>query len=189
MTKPPKRKTRIIAVLVILLGLIFASVGGGVTYFSYAFSLTAVATSGVVTDVEVNWSSNGSNSSSSPTYKPTISFLDNSGVKQRAQTFLSSSSYNYPIGTKLRILYNSENPSSMRIDSWFALWGFGLIFLIIGVFIMLGGLIFLLVASRAKAEQPPPENISNGPSPAQKKADYSYSSETPKKRAPTIRRR
>ncbi|HIP24481.1 MAG TPA: DUF3592 domain-containing protein [Rhodobacteraceae bacterium] len=185
MAKPSKRAARIIPVLVVLFGLVFATVGGGLTYFSYTFSQTAISTSGVVTDIEVNWSSNSSSSSSSPTYKPTISFFDKSGTEQSAQTFLSSSSYNYPIGTKLRILYNPENPSSLRIDSWFALWGFGLIFLMTGLLIMLGGVIFFVVASRAKARQPIAEGAATP-----KKPDYSYSSsDAPEKRTPTVRRR
>ncbi|NOR63853.1 MAG: DUF3592 domain-containing protein [Rhodobacteraceae bacterium] len=186
MAKPKKQKTRIIAILVVLFGLIFTATGGGLTVFSYTFSQVAVATSGNVVDIEVNWSSSSSGNSSAPTYKPTISFFDKNGTEQRAQTFLSSSSYNYPIGTKLNILYNPENPSSLRIDSWFALWGFGLIFLTIGLLIMLGGGIFFVATKRTKAGQPTPETA---PSTA-KKPDYSYSSsDAPEKRAPTVRRR
>ncbi len=186
MTKSSKKKSRIVAILIVLFGLIFASIGGGFTYFSYSFSQIAVSTSGVVTDIEVNWSSSGSGSSSSPTYKPTISFFDQNSTEQRAQTFLSSSSYNYPIGAKLRILYNPENPSSMRIDSWFALWGFGLIFLVVGLLVMLGGMVFFYFAKGAKAGQP----ATSAAAPTPKKPDYSYSSsDAPEKRTPTVRRK
>ena len=171
-------------IFIIILGLIFIASGGGLTYSSYAFSKTAVSTSGIVTHVEVNWSSNSSGSgAASPTYKPTISFFDKSGAPQSAQTYLSSSAYDYPVGTKLRVLYTPEDPSHLRLDNWFALWGFGLIFLGVGALIFIGGVAFLKVAKKVK-DQP------DLPSAPVKKADYSYSStdETEKPR-PTIRRK
>lgn len=189
MAKSSKQKNRIIALLVVLFGLIFAATGGGLTFYAYTFSKTAIPTSGVVVDMEVSWSSSGSSSnSSSPTYKPTISFFDQNGTAQRAQTFLSSSGYNYPMGTKLNILYNPDKPSSLRIDSWFAVWGFGLIFLVIGVFIMAGGAIFAIFAKRRKEEPLPAKPTETRAK--KKKPDYSYSSsENPDKRPPTVRRK
>ena len=182
MAKSNKKGLRFAIIFVGLLGLIFATVGGGLTYNSYKFSQTALSTSGVVTHVEVNWSSNSSGSgSSTPTYQPTISFTDKNGAPQSAQTYLSSSGYNYPIGTKLRILYTPEDPNNMRLDNWFALWGFGLIFLVVGMLALIGGVVFFRVSKKAKDQ-------SEAPSVPREKTDFSYSSnETPS--TPTIRRK
>ncbi len=180
-----KKVFRWSGIFIILLGLIFIASGGGLSYSSYKFARTAVSTSGVVTHVEVNWSSNSSSSggSPSPTYKPTISFFDKSGLPQSAQTYLSSSAYDYPIGTKLRILYTPEDPSHMRLDHWFALWGFGLIFLGVGIIMFIGGVAFLKVSKKVK-DQP------DAPDEAKKTTQYSYSSaEEPEKSRSTIRRK
>jgi len=186
MTTKTKNKRNIVGIVVIIMGLIFATIGGGFTVFSYTFSQTALATSGVVTDIEVNWSSSSNSSSSSPTYKPTISYFDQNGAEQSAQTFLSSSGYNYRIGTKLQILYNPEDPSSIRIDSWFALWGFGLIFFVVGLLTMCGGVVLFFFANRGKNQ--PKESRAKTRRP--KRPDYSYSSSDQyEKRPPTVRRK
>jgi len=185
MAKSNKKTLRLAGIFIVLLGFIFAASGGGLTYFSYTFSQTAIPTSGVVTHVEVNWSSNSNGGGSSPTYKPTISFFDNNGTQQSAQTYLSSSSYDYPIGTKLQILYRADDPSSMRLNNWFALWGFGLIFFGVGLLTIFGGIMFFVVSNKAKPQSDAPDAAAE---PKVSKA-YSYSSaDESEKRAPTIRR-
>ena len=115
------------------------------------------------TDIEVNLPS-GSNSGG-PTFKPTLRYIDQTGPPRSGQTFLASSRYNYAIGAKLPILFNPANPGSLRMDSWFSLWGFSLIFLITGLLIMAGGAA-LWVFDRKKQPRPctqmkrPPKNRS-----------------------------
>ena len=180
-----KKILRWFGIFVVLLGLVFTAVGGGLSYASYSFTRTAVPTSGVVTDVEVNISSNstrsGSGGATSFTYRPTISFFDKKGNPHKAQTYLSTSGYNYPVGTKLRIFYNPDDPGQLRLDNWFALWGFGLIFLVLGLFFLIGGLLFLKFSKKAKAQ---PADTGESKEPAR----FSYSSQDTSP-GPTIRRR
>lgn len=180
MAKQKTSNRRIWGVIVMVFGLIFATIGGGLTFVAYDFSTRAIATSGIVTNVEVNLpSSTSSGGTGGPTYKPTFSFIDQNGTPQSGQTFLSSSSYNYAIGTKLRILYDPQSPSSLRMDSWFALWGFNLIFLVTGLLILAGGATLWAFGGK-KASMPE--------TPIAQKPDYSYSSDdTPQ--SPTVRRK
>ena len=181
MAKKKTANRRIWSILLLLLGLIFTTIGGGLTYVAYDFSTRAIATSGMVTDIEVNLpSSTSSGGTGGTTYKPTLRYIDQNGTAQSGQTFLSSSSYNYAIGTKLPILYDPATPGSLRMDSWFALWGFNLIFLFVGLLIMAGGAaLWRFGGKKASADEP---------TPAAPKPDFSYSSnESPRK--PTIRRR
>lgn len=186
-----KLSGRAAGIFVLIFGLVFATIGGGFSYFSYTFAQTAIATSGIVTDVSVKRSSS-SDGSSSVTYQPTISFTDQNGTSHSAQTFLSSSSYNYAIGTKVRILYNPSDPSSMRLDSWFALWGFGLIFHSVGLVTILIGLFVFRKSKSRSASQIEPDTAVDSTS--QKAANFSYSSNTSNEaeraseRPPTVRR-
>jgi len=184
MAKTKTSNRRIWGVILLVFGLIFATIGGGLTYVAYDFSTRAIATSGVVTDIEVNLpSSTNSGGTGGPTYKPTLRYIDQNGLPQSGQTFLSSSSYNYAIGTKLRILYDPANPGSLRMDSWFALWGFNLIFLVTGLLIMAGGAALWLYGGQKPAQ---PEAADAAPS--AKKTDFSYSSRD-EPQTPTVRRK
>ncbi len=183
---------RIAAIFLLLFGLVFAVIGGAFNWFSYDFSKNAIATTGIVIDMEVSRSSGSGASSGGPTYKPTIGFIDQSGVKRSGQTFLSSSSYNYNLGAQVAILYDTRNPTSLRIDSWFALWGFGLIFLVVGLATMTGGVVLTRVTKRRAAMASAP----TGAEPVteiEAKPQYSYRASAPKKTAakrdPTVRRR
>ena len=106
-----------------ILGLIFLVGGAILTYLSYDFINNALPASGRVTSVEVITSDD------SVSYKPTIRFLDWQGRKHSGQTFISSSSYNFDINDNVDILYDTRNPKSLRMDTWFATWGFGIIFM------------------------------------------------------------
>ncbi len=184
MAKKKTSNRRIWGIIIMVFGLIFATIGGGLTYVAYDFSTRAIATSGVVTNIEVNLpSSTSSGGTGDTTYKPTLRYTDQNGQPQSGQTFLSSSSYNYPIGTKIPILYDPATPGSLRMDSWFALWGFNLIFLITGLLIMAGGATLWIYGSQKPA---PPEAEDQTPTP--KKPDFSYSSHD-KPPPPTVRRK
>lgn len=130
-----RRKKPLSKTAVLLIGLLFLAAGAWFTYSSYTFARTAIATTGTVTDVEVSRSTSSSGSLTRY-YMPTISFLDEQGIAQSAQVRPGRTSYNFPVGTEKRIRYNPNDPSHIKFDSWFALWGFGSIFLFIsfGIF-------------------------------------------------------
>ena len=184
MAKKKTSNRRIWGIIILVFGLIFATIGGGLTYVAYDFSTRAIATSGVVTNIEVNLpSSTNSGGTGGPTYKPTLRYIDQNGRPQSGQTFLSSSSYNYAIGTKINILYDPANPGSLRMDSWFSLWGFNLVFLVTGLLIMAGG-----AALWRYGGQKPAQAKATDAAPSAQKTDFSYSSRD-KPQSPTVRRK
>lgn len=112
---------RVIKIVLRFFGLVFLIGGSVLTYLSYDFMNNALPATGNVVSVEVSYNDD------SVTYRPTIRFIDYAGRKQRGQTFMSSSSYNFGIGSKVHILYNIEAPEKLRMDTWIATWGFGII--------------------------------------------------------------
>ena len=170
---------KIAVYILAFMAFIFSSVGGAFLYYSADFVENAAQVSGTVMSVSANYSDG------STTYKPTISYLDLNGVKQTGETFLSSSSYNFPRGTKLNILYDPRDPSSIRLNSWFGLWGFPSFFLGVGLLL---AVIAIIVALSLKKRKP---DAARGASRRRKpEASYSYSSnEGAEDRQPTVRRR
>ena len=115
---------RVVKIVFRIMGLSFLVVGGILTFLAYDFMDNALPTTGRVESVEVNYNDD------SVTYKPTIRFIDYAGRKQFGETFMSSSSYNFEVGSNVDILYDIRNPESLRMDTWLATWGFGVIFLV-----------------------------------------------------------
>ncbi|MEM6622213.1 MAG: DUF3592 domain-containing protein [Pseudomonadota bacterium] len=113
---------------------LFVAVGGGLLWRARRFMQVAQRVTGTVIRVGVHRST-GSNSG--PTYKPVFEFHDPNGYRHEAETFLSASSYNFPIGQQREILVDPSEPTKCRIPG-FWVYGFGAIFLV-------GGLIFALL--------------------------------------------
>lgn len=109
------------------IGLAFLVGGGVLTFITYDFMDNALPATGSVVSVEVNYGDD------SVTYKPTIRYVDYAGRKQRGETFMSSSGYNFNVGSKVNILYDIRNPEDLRMDTWLATWGFGIILLVSSV--------------------------------------------------------
>ena len=145
MEKPEKKKSRIAYIVLGFMALAFTLAGGGLTFYSYQFSENALAAEGIVLEVNANYSDG------STTYQPTIAYVDYKGDKYIGETFLSSSGYNFRLGSKVDILYDTRNPNNLRIDSWFAVWGFSLIFLVAGVVMALIAFIVGRVSKKPKA--------------------------------------
>jgi hypothetical protein len=118
-----KNGARVFKIVFRIMGLIFLVAGAILTFLAYDFMNNALPVSGRVVSVEVITGDD------SVSYKPTIRYVDWEGRKQSGQTFISSSSYNFDIGSSVDILYDIRDPESLRMDTWFATWGFGLIFL------------------------------------------------------------
>lgn len=65
-------------------------------------------------------------------YLATITFTDEQGGPQRAPILPGHQDNNFPIGTEMDIRYNPYDPSHIKSDRWFDLWGVGAIFLMVG---------------------------------------------------------
>lgn len=118
-----KNPNRVFVIVVRGFGLLFLGIGAFLTYLAYDFMDYALPATGSVVSIETSYSDDGA------TYQPTVRFVDYTGNKQRGVTFLSSSGYNFDIGEKLDIYYDTRDPTSIRLDSWFEIWGFGYIFM------------------------------------------------------------
>jgi len=179
MKQPKEGNSKIAVYILAFMALTFSIVGGAFLNYSSNFVANAHEVSGTVIDVSVT------NNEGTIIYKPTISYIDINGTKQTGQTFLSSSSYNFPRGTKINILYDPGDPSTVRMNSWFGLWGFPAIFL--GVGILLAVIAIIVAVSLRKRK---PDAAREGASRQKPAASYSYSSdEADDDHRPTIRRR
>ena len=118
-----KNGARVFKIIFRIVGFMFLVAGAVLTFLAYDFMNNALPVSGRVVSVEVI------SRDDSVSYKPTIRFVDWAGRKQSGQTFISSSKYNFDVGEDVDILYDTRDPESLRMDTWFATWGFGLIFL------------------------------------------------------------
>jgi len=139
------KNPKVISIILMVAGSIFFVGGGILTFFSYDFMENSASVKGTVVSVEV---SHGDNST---TYKPTIRYLGLDGQKHVGRTFMSSSSYNFDVNARVDIRYDIRTPSSIRMDTWFATWGFGIVFLAASVipFVIAG-----VVAARTGRRKP-----------------------------------
>ncbi len=118
-----KNGARVFKIAFRVMGLIFLVAGAILTFITYDFMNNALPATGRVTSVEVITGDD------SVSYKPTIRYVDWEGRKQSGQTFMASSNYNFGIGDSVDILYDIRNPEVLRMDTTFATWGFGSMFL------------------------------------------------------------
>ncbi len=131
---PKKRRTpRYLALLFILFPLIFVGVGGYMLLDAIRFSGVAVGAVGTVVDVDVHSDSDGT------TYTPIFRYTDQDGRDHQAPTHISSSGYDYSIGSQEWILYDPGAPNDeVRIDGVFSLWGLPVIFTSVGLMVFFG---------------------------------------------------
>lgn len=82
-----------------------------------------------------------------PTYRPVVSFRVGTAQTIRFQSIAHSNPPEYELGDSVRVLYDPGCPSEARIRSFTSLWllpivlgGLGLIFTVLGVVLLLGGI-------------------------------------------------
>ncbi|GEM_PF-1046921 len=156
MTKK-KNGAKVFKIVFGIMGLIFLVAGAILTFVAYDFMNNALPVTGRVTSVEVIVSDD------STSYKPTIRYVDFEGRKQSGQTFMSSSSYNFAVGSSVDVLYDTRNPEALRINTWFATWGFGVIFLA-------GSVIPFFIASIIGRGAKPKKTVTPKPKPQRARA-------------------
>jgi hypothetical protein len=127
----------VIAPLTLVVGLLMLTFGLHQTYDTYQFTKTATAFTGEVLSIEVKVKTSRKNGDAHSTiaYRPLTRFKDSTGVIQVKKTRVASSDYLYNNGELVDILYDPKWADHVRIDTFLAIWGFG-----IGLFI--SGLLF-----------------------------------------------
>ncbi len=108
--------------------------GFGLLAEAINYTTEAGSTRGEVVHVSRHYGGEGGVS-----YTPTIRYRRDDGRIFEAETNMASSSYDYAIGERVDILYSYDDPTEVRIDAFFPLYGPGLILVIVG------GLIFRVV--------------------------------------------
>ena len=126
----------------------FVAVGGWLTWKAWSFMRHAERVKATVMDVKIQHGSTGTGSSRrhTMTYRPVFAYQDARGTDQRAETFLWSSSYNFDVGTTKEILVDPREPDVCRIPG-FMIYGFGALFLLIGLLFGIGTLFIDLPAA------------------------------------------
>jgi len=103
------------------------------------FTDKAEKTVGEVISVKTNIS-HDSDGRRSVTYEPTIRFRSIDGDTYSAETHISSSEYDYVIGTEVEILYDPSDLDEVRINGFWSLYIFPGVFTIVGAFFSIIGL-------------------------------------------------
>jgi len=106
---------------------LFILIGLGFLADAVVFVSDAQGTQGQVVEIRRSYSDDGGVS-----YTPTIRYRRSDGRIFEAETNMASSGYNYDIGERVDILYAFDDPEEVRIDSFFSLYGIGLIFIAMG---------------------------------------------------------
>ena len=106
---------------------LFVLAGFGLLAEAINYTSQADSTRGEVVDVSRQYDSEGSAS-----YLPTIRYRRDNGQLVEATTNRASRSYDYAIGQRVDILYSYGDPTEVRINSFFSLYGPGLIVIVVG---------------------------------------------------------
>jgi len=128
------KKPKKVALLTGIPGLLMLVFGVAIKHVTDDFMDNAIATKAQVISVE-EIDSAGSDSK----YRPTLEFTDSQGNIHSVRSALSSTDYNYELGTTLTILVDSRDPSNVRMDHWLETGG-------LGISLLVGALLFLPVA-------------------------------------------
>ena len=76
-------------------------------------------------------------------HRPTFAFRDGLGRDVIASSRGTSSGHNFPIGSNVSIYYDRDDPTDIRIDETFFVWGFAAIFTGLGALFFGLGVLFL----------------------------------------------
>lgn len=112
-------------------GIALIAAGIMLTAYSYYSLQSGTNTMGEVVSVEIQESRRNSGGTST-TYKPMFSFADEQGELREASTRTSSSEYNYPVGSRVKINYNSSDYSTVQINSVSSIIFFPMLFWLLG---------------------------------------------------------
>ena len=117
---------------------IFVAVGAGLIWKAHSFMKSAIRLTGTVTGVYESTSYNSDRNTYVTTYQPVFEFTLPDGRVAEGKTFISGTGRNFPVGTQKEVLVDPENTGTVRLPG-FLIYGFGAIFLGIGlVFAVVG---------------------------------------------------
>lgn len=131
--------------------LLLISGSSGLVAFAYTFSTTksfkdsAIITTGSVFQIREALRDG------TTYYYSDFKFTDKYGNEHRIRSSVGSNPPKFMVGDKVEVLYPENKPRKAKLNTFFSLWGFSLIFGIIGVIHLLIGLVLLLVQKHTKS--------------------------------------
>ena len=128
-------------IYVIIFGMIFFGIGGGLTYRQYAFKQQTTQVQGEVTGYTMD-----SCDDDGCSYKPVVSFETRDGKSISYTSSYSSSPPAYDVGETVTVYYSPENPEKAIINGEGKV--FRIIFMSVGGAIILFGLGFFVANIR-----------------------------------------
>jgi transposase len=128
-TKPRAReqRSRLVfgsVVVPIVIGCILLVIGTGWLVDTKRFLAEAVAGNGTVVDfVEETTYSTSSGDSDGTVFCPVVSVATPGGGTTQVEVDDCSAPRAFRVGQSVRILYDPQNPTKARLDTWFSIWG------------------------------------------------------------------
>ncbi len=117
------------------MGMVIIAIGVAIAAYTFYSLQGTLSTEGKVVSIETTTTSR-SGGSYSTSYTPLIAFSDSLGEQHQKPTNFSASDYNFSVGTKLKIYYDPNDLSSVRIASITSIWRLPLLFLGLGAFLL-----------------------------------------------------
>lgn len=136
---------RQVGLLLLLIGALFAAIGGIWLARQWWFIRHAALAGGVITALDERESA--STDDTSTLYYPVVRFQTATGQEIVSQSTTGSRPTPFHVGQAVTIYYDPANPADARIQSAFQLFGIGAAFMLFGIlFVLIGGA--LLVVQR-----------------------------------------
>ncbi len=133
------------APILVIIGLVLLFIAGNVIKNRIDFLNSSSIADGKVVEIIQGKSSDGN-----ATYRPKISFVDQTGQEITFVSELTSNVFTYGIGEEVSVLYDKHNPQSAKINTFIQIWFAALIPLVIGLISFLAGLTVLISSKRRK---------------------------------------
>lgn len=138
------KKTLLIVISATLTTACLLLTGSGFFFIkNTSFNKSSVKSKAVI--IELIESAGSSSGSNRKTYSPVFTYKD-----KRGKEYTKKSSYSsYPaignVGDSIEIMYNPDNPSQAKINTFFSNWGVPIILASLGIADLITGLIFLII--------------------------------------------
>lgn len=140
------RKADIIGVILFLvIGSVFVLIGLEALSSNINLVKSGLTAEGRVTDVIKHYSqSTSSKKKASVTYRPEIEFTTSAGEIIRIEYHTGTNPPKYKTGQKINIIYASNDPTNILIDSGFEIYFFPVIFISLGGIAVIAGLAIII---------------------------------------------
>lgn len=153
---------RAIGAMALAIGVLLAVVSLVLLARSWSWYGRTVETTGTVVEHRSSTSTHRNPSAAGPrtrratTYAEVVRFADAEGREHTVESAISVS-HPFAVGETVPVRYEPSDPAGARIDSWFRIWGFPLVFLAGGALFASVGAVFVLsgrsVRARADADR------------------------------------